>query len=162
MISAALACGRSRAHDDDQDQEREPAEAKVEKFVEELFLGEIVYPQDQGEFQFTTGYLKANKGNDFLFGAKGEDDFEIPLLFEYGLTGYVQLVAEVLIGFKRTGRADREEVGKVESTVYLDFLNDPRSGRARGYGMALGLDREKKDDAAGIGQWARLGTWRGR
>ena len=107
--------------------------------MEELFLGEIVYPQDRGEYQFTTGYLKANKGNDFLFGAKGKDDFEIPLLFEYGLTDYVQLIAQIPIGFRRTGGADHEGVGNVELTVYHNFLNDPRSGRACGYGMSLGL-----------------------
>ena len=117
----------------------EQGESKVEAFVEEVFLGEVVYPQDQGECQFTTGYLLANKGNDFLWGSKGDDDFEIPVVLEYGLTDYLQVAAIAPVNFLRTGSAETEGVGNVELDLYYNFFNDRRSGRAYGFGFAVGL-----------------------
>ena len=116
-----------------------PNDAKVEELVQEVFLGEIVYPQDQGELQFTTGYLLANKGNNFLWGSKGEDDFQIPVLLEYGLTDRLQLGTLIPVDFLRTGQAENEGVGNVELELYYNFYNDRRSGRAYGVGFALGL-----------------------
>ena len=116
-----------------------PNDSKVEELVQEVFLGEIVYPQDQGELQFTTGYLLANKGNNFLWGSKGEDDFQIPVLLEYGLTDRLQFGTLIPVNFLRTGQAESEGVGNVELELYYNFYNDRRSGRAYGVGFALGL-----------------------
>lgn len=111
-------------------------EDTVEELLQELFLGESVYPQEAGELQFTTGFLWADKG---------ADDFRIPMLLEYGLTDRLQIGVETPFDFLRTGSDDAEGLGNVELEVYWNVLNNPPSGWAGGVGFGLGLPTATSD-----------------
>lgn len=103
-------------------------DGKVDEFIQELFLGEVVYPQDAGEIQFTTGFLWRNEG---------QGGGRIPLSMEYGITDYFQLGVQVPLATLRED--DVSGVGHIEFEAYCNLLNDPESGWAAGLGFGLGL-----------------------
>jgi len=111
-------------------------EEKVPELVQELFLGEIVYPQDAGEFQLTTGSLWAYKGRH---------DHQIPLLFEYGITDHFQVELVLPFNFHHTGAAHGQGLGNVELGVAWNFYNNPQSGWAATVGYELGLPEATPD-----------------
>ncbi|RMF94093.1 MAG: hypothetical protein D6741_12955 [Planctomycetota bacterium] len=102
----------------------------IEPILQDLFLGESVYPQERGEWQVTTG---------FLWAEKREHDFEIPTLIEYGITDRLQFGVEVPTTFLRNGPDDYEGVGNIELDTYYNFWNDPCSRTAYGMGFTIGL-----------------------
>lgn len=110
--------------------DRAMGEDEVEELLQELFLGESVYPQEAGEIQFSSGFFSTRVNRN---------DFEIPLLFEYGLTDRLQIGAEVPIGFLHSGDQEANGLGNAELEVYWNVLNNPRSRWAAGVGFALGL-----------------------
>lgn len=104
--------------------------ARLEPVFQELFLGELVFPQEQGEFQFTTGYCYAHRR---------DRDFQLPLLLEYGITNRFQVAAAFPIEFLYGETARPTGLGNVELEAYYTFVNDASAGRACGAGFAVGL-----------------------
>ncbi|GAB6167450.1 hypothetical protein JCM19992_34500 [Thermostilla marina] len=102
----------------------------IKPILQDLFLGESVYPQERGEWQVTTG---------FMWAKEHEDDFEIPALIEYGITDRLQFGVEVPTTFLRHGAEDHEGVGNIELDTYYNFWNDPCSRTAYGVGFTVGL-----------------------
>jgi hypothetical protein len=107
-------------------------ENKIPELTQELFFGEIVYPQDAGEFQFTTGgYFHREHANDWT----------IPYSFEYGITDRLQIG----FGFPVQREFDDDDsdfltgIGNFEIEAYYNFLNCPCRGRAAGVGLGVGL-----------------------
>ena len=125
--------GAEREADTDDDRGES---GKVEEIFQELFLGEIVYPQDRGEIQLTTAVL---------WGHDGPRDVRIPIIFEYGITDRFQVAAIIPINFSSSGEdparitGNVEYMGNVELDAYWSFLNDAKTGRAAGIGFAVGL-----------------------
>jgi hypothetical protein len=113
-----------------QDESGNEPESRIKDVFQDLFLGELVYPQDRGSLQFSTGLYWANEG---------KDDFELPLVFQYGITDYFQIGALLPVDFARTGPLDAEGLGSVEFEAYYNYFNDPRSGRAYGVGFGVAL-----------------------
>ena len=105
-------------------------ESNVERIVEELFLGLVVYPQERGEFQFSTGFRSAHKKTD---------DFRLETFIEYGITDRLQIAAEFPVDFLRAEPEKIQGLGNVELETYYNFYNNPRCGRAYGVGFVLGL-----------------------
>lgn len=108
---------------------------KVPVFFEELFLGEIVHPQDKGEIQFTTGFMQA---------VEKKQEYALPVIVEYGITDYFQVAVGVPVQFKRSGDP-ADGVGNIEFDGYWNFHNNPDTGLALGTGFAVGLPTATPD-----------------
>ena len=117
------------ADDDGDDQKHENADdLKVEQIIQELFLGFVVYPQDRGEVQFTTG---------FFHGFKSSTDGLLPVEIEYGLTDRFQLGLEVPIEFLHDDTGIKRGVGQIELTPYYNFYSSRESQSAYGVGFSF-------------------------
>jgi hypothetical protein len=103
---------------------------QVEEVFQELFLGEIVYPQERGEIQFTTGFLLARER---------PENSRLPVVLEYGITDRLQIAAEFPVDFIGSENAKAEGMGNVELEVYYNFFSDRCSGWAAGLGFGAGL-----------------------
>jgi len=111
-------------------------EDKLDEFVQELFLGEIVYPQEAHEIQFTTG---------FLWNHDESDDWRLPVVLEYGLTDSLQIALELPVD--HVDEADATGAGNLEVEAYWNFLNDPCTGWAAGAGFGIGLPTGSREVA---------------
>ncbi len=109
---------------------------QVEEVFQELFLGEIVYPQERGEIQFTTG---------FLWVRERPENSRLPVVLEYGITDRLQIAAELPVDFIRSEEAKAEGIGNVELEVYYNFFSDRCSGWAAGLGLGAGLPSATSD-----------------
>ena len=107
-------------------------ETKVEEILEELFLGEVVFPQERGELQFTPG---------FFWSHKREDDLAIPVLLEYGITDRLQIMCELPVELADEAAG----LGNVELGGYCNFFSDANAGRAYGAGVGLALPTATTD-----------------
>ncbi len=106
------------------------AEDKVDELVQEVFLGQTVYPQDAGEVQITAASFWAYKGRH---------DHQIPLEFEYGITDYLQVQLELPFNFHHTSDDRAQGLGNVAVGVGWNVLNCPESGWAASIGYEIGL-----------------------
>jgi hypothetical protein len=104
---------------------------KVEELVEELFLGEVVYPQDAGEIQFSIGH----------FWHDGRSDRStLPVLLEYGITDRLQVGVMLPTSFYESSDPEAHDgLANVEFEVYWSFLNDRETGWAAGIGFGYSL-----------------------
>ena len=119
-----------RAEDgEDEEDEEEEEEDQVTPIIEELFLGTVVYPQEQDEVQLTFGYFEGLQtlGNSELL-------FEV----EYGITDRLQIGFGVPVE-----SAENDEpftgVRNLDLELYYNFYNEPKTGRAYGVGFEFGL-----------------------
>jgi hypothetical protein len=101
---------------------------QVTAYIEELFLGKIVYPQEAGEMQLTGGYFQEGKG---------PHDSSFLLEVEYGITDQLQIGSEVTSQFARGETFQDLQQCSIE--VYYNFHSDRRTGRASGLGFEFGL-----------------------
>lgn len=108
----------------------------VEHYVEELFLGTAVYPQEQGELQLTGGVFT---------GVETQGDWRIPFEVEYGLTDRLQIGLDVPTDLT-WGEGAFRGVGNVGVGVYYNFYNDGRTGRACGVGFDWGVPVDAPDE----------------
>ena len=127
MILAGLGCQSVAWADDDDDRHGEPA--RLEVFFQELFLGQMIHPQEKGEVQLTTGYFSA---------VETKHDARIPVAIEYGITDSFQIALGLPVDFKRLPERG-EGVGNIELEGYWNFYNNPDTGWAYGVGFGLGL-----------------------
>jgi hypothetical protein len=131
--SAAEAAGEN-GHDDQEEVEEE--EEGVRIYLEEVFLGTIVYPQEKGELQLTWGYFD---------GVEADDNRQFLFELEYGITDRLQIGFEVPVDFLR----DEEPFDGVTNLgleLYYNFLNDPCRGRAYGLGFEVGFPTDSPED----------------
>jgi hypothetical protein len=98
-------------------------------YLQELFLGMVIYPQEQGEWQLTWGYydhVETNRDSQVFFEV------------EYGITDQLQIGLEVPVEFS-TEEESFEGMRNLGVGLYWNFYNDPRTGRAYGIGFDCGL-----------------------
>lgn len=107
--------------------EPDEAPAKVDEVIEELFLGEAVYPQDALELQVTGGLAGAR--------ASGATAAAAELELELGLTDRLQLAAEVPLVWRSAPAERQVGAGNPE----LELLYNPLSDRARGLAVSVGV-----------------------
>lgn len=115
--------------------EDENEDGQVTPYIEELFLGTIVYPQEAGEMQLTGGYFHGNevpRDSSFLFEV------------EYGITDQLQIGVEAATQFAR-GEAF-QALQQCSVGVYYNFYSDRQTGGAYGLSFDLGLPVDATDD----------------
>ena len=127
--------------DDDVDDEAEDESEEddedggVKHYMEELFLGRVVYPQDKGEVQITEGYFK---------GVESVSDAVLFTEVEYGVTDRFQLSLEVPVEFDPGDSFDGVRELGVEA--YWNFFSDRTTGRAYGAGFEVGAPVDSLED----------------
>jgi hypothetical protein len=115
--------------DDGSDAHDKGEQDKIEVLFQELFLGEVVFPQDKGELQVSAG---------LWHGLDARRDSTLPLIVQYGITDRLEVGAWIPVDFRRTYGA-ANGLGNIELDGYWNVLNDPRTGWASGVGFGLGL-----------------------
>jgi len=137
MFVFALGGAWGHAEDDDDGgpDKGEKTSTKVDVFFQELFMGQIAYPQDKGEIQFSTGFFQNSDD-------KREDT--LPVVLEYGVTDYFQVAAAVPVDFKHHEEV-ASGVGNIELEAYWNFLNNPKTGWMSGVGFGVGLPAASPD-----------------
>jgi hypothetical protein len=115
--------------DDETEDDKDNQDDGVAQYVQELFLGISVYPQDENEVQLTWGLFN---------GAEVQDRSLAFLELEYGITDRFQ------IGFELPYEFGGDEIlfdgtRNVGVELYYNFYSDRRTGRAYGVGFELGL-----------------------
>jgi hypothetical protein len=138
IIASVLdaACVRADEEESEGNSAKNDGEAaKLQEFFQELFLGQMIYPQDNGEIQFSTGFFQATEE---------KRESRLPVLLEYGITDYFQIAAAVPVDFKRHEEA-ANGVGNIEFEVYWNYYNNPSNGWASGAGFGLGFPSASPD-----------------
>jgi hypothetical protein len=124
------------AADDDDDAADDEEEDGVKIYLEEVFLGTVVYPQEQNELQLTWGYYH---------GVESDRDSLLFFETEYGLTDRLQIGFEVPVDFIREEERF-DGMRNVGLELYYNFYNDRRRGRAYGVGFELGFPTDSTGD----------------
>ena len=114
----------------------EEGDAKVARIMEELFLGTVVYPQDQGELQISFGFFR---------GFEERRDWQLPLEIEYGVTDSFQLELELPIDLWHDEDL-RSGVGHLGLGAYYNFYSNRETGSALGVGFSLGIPALQDDE----------------
>jgi hypothetical protein len=96
------------------------AGAEEEELVEEIFLGELPFAQEQGELQLTVA-------GDWRH-APDEERLTLPLVAEAGLTDWLQLEVETAVGFAWSREADRRGLEGLEVGALANVLHLPDAG----------------------------------
>ncbi len=113
--------------DNDQEDEQEDESQQVTPYIEELFLGRIVYPQEAGEVQLTGGFFQ---------GAEAQQDAAFLFEVEYGITDQLQ------IGFEANTHLGPDEsfqgLQQCSVEVYYNFYSERCTGSAYGVGFEFG------------------------
>ncbi len=118
------------------EEEGEEDENEIEPIVEELFLGTIVYPQEQNEVQLTFGYFD---------GVEAAENSETLFEIEYGLTDRLQ------IGFEVPNESVEDDepfdgVRHLGLELYYNFYSNPYTRRAYGAGFEVGFPIDSAED----------------
>lgn len=108
---------------------------QVTAYIEELFLGKIVYPQEADEVQLT--------GESF-HGGESPHDSSFAFEVEYGVTDQLQIGADATTQFARGETFQDLQQCSIE--VYYNFYSERRTGRAYGLGFEFGLPVDSTDD----------------
>jgi len=101
---------------------------KVDEVIEELFLGEIAFPQDALELQVTADLGGARAGDVTTLGGGVE--------VEFGITDRLQLAARVPLA--RVSAPMERHAGLGNAS--LEALYNPLSDRGRGLALSVGLE----------------------
>lgn len=137
----AMSEGRSDPEDslelDEGEVDESDDDPMIYQIVQELFLGVTVYPQEKGEWQFTTGYFQ---------GTEVHHDGFIPLEVEYGITGRFQVGVGVPHNLFSSEEDYVEGVEYVGVELYYNFYNNPQSQTALGLGYEFGIPVRTLED----------------
>lgn len=131
LAAAGVAAWPEPAAADDDDDDAEGG-GKVLEVIEELFLGEVVYPQDALELQLTAGLSAARAGGRTGLGAGLE--------VELGLTDRLQLAARAELVRAPGGGPGGEGAATGLGSPSVEVLYNPLSDRARGLAISAGLE----------------------
>lgn len=126
----------ARFDDDDDFSEGEGDDNQVTPLIEELFLGTVVYPQEQDEVQLTFGYFD---------GVGRADNSQVFFELEYGITDYFQIGFEVPYEFVEQ-EEPFEGTRNLGLELYYNFYSDRRTGRSYGVGFEFGLPIDSAED----------------
>lgn len=110
------------------------ADEMIEQIVQELFRGTVVYPQEKGEWQITSGYSH---------GSKVRDDGIIPIEVEYGITDRLQLGIEAPVNLFSSVSDNIEGVEHLGIEIYSNFYSNAATGTALGLGYGIGIPTQK-------------------
>lgn len=99
-------------------------DSKVDELVQELFLSEIVYPQDANEVQLSTGVQWLDDDDD----GDSVTSFSSPVTIEYGITDEFQL--GLTIPTQYGGSAGDSGIGNIELESLYNFYSNKESGWA--------------------------------
>lgn len=120
--------GKDSYSDNENDKDDEK-ESGVEHYIQELFLGIIVYPPETGKIQITSGYFR---------GTPGSQDTLVPSALVYGVSEQFELSLDVPFRHLRDGSQSEQGVEAIEVGAYYNFYNDGESGQSYGVGFNLG------------------------
>jgi hypothetical protein len=110
------------------DRDGEEGGSQFEPYLQEIFLGFVIYPQEQGEVQLTWGYfdhVESNHDSQFLFE------------LEYGITDQLQIGFSLPADF--LPKESFDGVRHVGVELYWNFYNNLDTGRGYGAGFELGF-----------------------
>ena len=99
----------------------------VEEVMQELFIGEMVYAQEQWELQATAAAAWTHRDNS--------DVLEAPLTLELGLTDRLQIAVEAPLLHERDGDRGQTGLGNLAGSVLYNVLADGTTGRAVSFGI---------------------------
>jgi hypothetical protein len=138
LLSTTLRTRAARA------EELEAENGMVEEVVQELFLGEAVYPQEQWELQATAagGWVHET----------ARDGLEAALELELGLTDRLQLAVEAPLAYRRDRFGHDAGLGNVALALMYNVANSRNDGLA----MSLGLEAAAPSATDGVGEEAVL------
>ncbi|WP_437677836.1 hypothetical protein [Sorangium sp. So ce131] len=120
------------------EQERmEAAEGPAQPPVEELFLGETAFPQEQLELQITSAPAWERDGRRVRFG--------VPLLLELGITDRLQIGGELPLELVRHDRGVAVGLGAVQAEVLANVVNERALGLALSAGLEIGLPASARE-----------------
>jgi hypothetical protein len=102
----------------------------VEDVIEQLFLGETVYPQERFELQASTGIEWKRAGRHV--------DFAIPVELEFGVTDRFQLAVEAPVLFVRRDAGVIAGVGSVEASAFYNVISRRSLGLSFSAGLGIG------------------------
>lgn len=123
------------------------ARTQVEEVLQELFVSEAVYPQDEAELQLSNSvqYERADR----------RDQLSLVPRSEYGITDWVQVELEMpLLATRQAGLGAAQGLGNVELGLMANPVNSRRAGFALSFGVEATLPTasETVDDAtSGLG-----------
>jgi hypothetical protein len=120
-LLASLACASSAA--------AQPS--KLDDVIQEVFLGEAVFAQDQLELQITNGLAYAR--------SEDEDLFADGLAVELGITDDLQIEASMAGEGRRSPEGSAAGLGNSEVGLLYGFLSDPSLGLALSTGLGVGF-----------------------
>jgi hypothetical protein len=123
---APFACS-PRAESDSQAKNDDDSE-QLTPIVEELFLGMVVYPQEQNELQLTWGGFHSQDA---------DRDWRSRFEVEYGITDRLQIALECLTELYSPDESF-QGARNVGVELYYNFYSDRRTGRAYGVGFEWG------------------------
>jgi len=130
-----LFCSLTAYADEDLDTER-----GYKQIVQEVFIGEVVYPQERGEIQFTVA--PQFRDND------SEQLLEFPITLEYGITDSWQLELEWVAYARIFPEDDRNKngIGDLELGTKYSFMNIGGSDFHTALGFEIGFPTGDIDD----------------
>lgn len=144
LICSALVFTTSIAFAEDDDDDN----SKVDELIQELFLSEIVYPQDANEWQITSGvhWIEDNAEEEEDEEEGGQRTyFTTPVLIEYGITDAFQI--GVTIPTQYGGNARVTGVGNIELESLYNFYSSKESGWA--FSAAFGVSFPRLSNEVG-------------
>jgi hypothetical protein len=94
----------------------------VEEIIQELFIGQTVYSQEQLELQLTSGLSFAR--------SEANDTFELPLALEFGLTDRLQIELEGFGAFILAPAQQRSGIGNPSLGLLYNIVNSGEKGFA--------------------------------
>ena len=121
--------GDDASPEDDDDKDDDDDGDQVEQYLQELFLGMVVYPQEKNEIQFTLGLF-----NGVALPDRSMWFFEV----EYGITDRLQIALE--LPFELTQEESLlNGMRNFGAELYYNFYSNRSTGAAYGVGFELGF-----------------------
>lgn len=127
VLLAGLHATKGAAHAEEPSEQEEP----VDELLQELFLGEAVYPQERGELQLT-GELAGAR-------AMAEDEVHFQALAELGITDSFQLSVAVPLEVRLPETQSATGAAGIELEAMWSVWNSRRAGVAFSTGMDVAL-----------------------
>lgn len=124
---AAADCDRPPLSADD-DSQAEDDDDRLTPCIEELFLGTVVYPQEQNELQFTWGLFHS---------VETDRDWQLPFEVEYGITDRFQVGLECPAEFYSPDEPFRG-TRNLGVNLYYNLYSGRQTGRGLGVGFGWG------------------------
>ncbi len=133
IIVASFVLTISLAKDDDDDNEEE----EYSQPVEEFFIAESVYPQEQFEVQFTFAPIISSES--------GEEKYQYPFSVEYGITDQLQIESGFGTSLDDIGFPDKVNEFEVGLKYSFMNINEKNIHAALGFEAEIPIDEEDEE-----------------